>query len=529
MNLSGAANAVLDAWIDFNQDGDWLDAGERIFSAVNVVGGDNVLSFTVPAGSLTGDTYARFRVSSAGVVAAPTGAAPDGEVEDYQVQLIASSQPVSVDLPAGGATEVSDENGTLVVRNNGILLFSAPLVDLAGLNLVGSADNDAIAVSMNGSLPGTLTITGGDDLDSLSIVNNAAGSVYLNLIGKMQLNGVSLNDSGSLFLNQSSGDLTIDGAIEITDGRAVLNTRGALIVNADISATDYIRLVADSIDVNGSALSVTEGDIELRSRGDVNFDATSSLSAQDGSITVISGATLTVGSMVASEQIDLRARGDILRSGGLLTAFDLKMYSQNGQIGVSDADPIYTDVERIDVRSSSDTFVSEVDGIEFGRFGFIGEAVSLGVGSGIVRSVSGTTFFAGSGLFSLRSAGAITLDTGLYATGSGSISISSDSFLMTSRGLLSTNTGSLDIQTQLSMTLSQVRSLSGSIRLESVTGAVVRLDGLEPPTIFSVMPASIIALTQVDLIVDSDQVVINDMMISRDGELFIAVLLAFNS
>ena len=233
--------------------------------------------------------------------------------------------------------------------------------------------------------------------------------------------------------------------------------------------------------------------------------------------------------MVASEQIDLRARGDILRSGGLLTAFDLKMYSQNGQIGVSDADPIYTDVERIDVRSSSDTFVSEVDDIEFGRSGIIGEAVSLGVGSGIIRSVSGTTFFAGSGLFSLRSAGAITLDTGLYATGSGSISISSGSFLMTSRGLLSTNTGSLDIQTQLSMTLSQVRSLSGSIRLESVTGAVVRLDGLEPPTIFSVMPASIIALTQVDLIVDSDQVVINDMMISRDGELFIAVLLAFNS
>ena len=74
---------------------------------MNVVGGDNVLSFTVPAGSLTGDTYARFRVSSAGVVAAPTGAAPDGEVEDYQVQLIASSQPASVDLPAGGELAIN--------------------------------------------------------------------------------------------------------------------------------------------------------------------------------------------------------------------------------------------------------------------------------------------------------------------------------------------------------------------------------------------------------------------------------------
>src|SRR3989304_1957841 len=70
----------LDAWIDFNRDGDWNDPGEQIFTSfvLGTTAGLKNLSFTVPAGALLGDTFARFRVSTAGGLAA-TGRAPAAE------------------------------------------------------------------------------------------------------------------------------------------------------------------------------------------------------------------------------------------------------------------------------------------------------------------------------------------------------------------------------------------------------------------------------------------------------------------
>lgn len=80
-------SAMLDAWIDFNRDGDWKDAGERIADHAAVVAGTNMLSFTVPAGATVGSSFARVRLSTAGV-AAPTGPAADGEVEDLKVSIV---------------------------------------------------------------------------------------------------------------------------------------------------------------------------------------------------------------------------------------------------------------------------------------------------------------------------------------------------------------------------------------------------------------------------------------------------------
>jgi len=76
----------LDAFLDFNADGDFADAGEKIFSSVAVTAGDNDLSFSIPANAVSGDTFARFRLSSVGGLSFD-GLAGDGEVEDYRVTL----------------------------------------------------------------------------------------------------------------------------------------------------------------------------------------------------------------------------------------------------------------------------------------------------------------------------------------------------------------------------------------------------------------------------------------------------------
>ncbi|QDU25765.1 hypothetical protein ETAA8_08360 [Anatilimnocola aggregata] len=84
---SPRAGLIVSAWINLNPstDSDWSDAGEQILTNVVLAAGSNLLNFTMPA-SERGATYARFRVSTE-VINSPTGAAIDGEVEDYQVTL----------------------------------------------------------------------------------------------------------------------------------------------------------------------------------------------------------------------------------------------------------------------------------------------------------------------------------------------------------------------------------------------------------------------------------------------------------
>jgi hypothetical protein len=83
---AGQFAGFLDAFIDYNRDGDWDDPSDRIFASRSLNVGANSISFNVPATASLGSTYARFRFSSAGGLSA-TGAAADGEVEDYQVVI----------------------------------------------------------------------------------------------------------------------------------------------------------------------------------------------------------------------------------------------------------------------------------------------------------------------------------------------------------------------------------------------------------------------------------------------------------
>lgn len=86
-----SGTCYLSAWIDWNNDGDFNDSGERIFLDQVVTNGLNVLTFDVPAGTFTGsgpnlifNTRFRLYAASTGGFAQPTGLVVNGEVEDYQ-------------------------------------------------------------------------------------------------------------------------------------------------------------------------------------------------------------------------------------------------------------------------------------------------------------------------------------------------------------------------------------------------------------------------------------------------------------
>jgi hypothetical protein len=109
--------AVLDAWIDFNRDGDWLDANEHVLanvilnkSAVDQSGTITFRNLTVPSSAVPGVTYARFRLSASGGLSA-TGEAAAGEVEDYRVVISVNpwqNSPIRYDVNNDGGVSPID-------------------------------------------------------------------------------------------------------------------------------------------------------------------------------------------------------------------------------------------------------------------------------------------------------------------------------------------------------------------------------------------------------------------------------------
>ncbi len=87
VDVTATAPGVLNAWIDFENNGTWADAIDHIFHNTALNAGVNHLSFMVPITYKPNVISAcRFRFSSA-LNLSYTGSAIDGEVEDYVVDV----------------------------------------------------------------------------------------------------------------------------------------------------------------------------------------------------------------------------------------------------------------------------------------------------------------------------------------------------------------------------------------------------------------------------------------------------------
>ena len=110
-NVTGTGGK-LNAWVDWNNDGDFSDAGEQIASNASMASGANALTVAVPASATLGTSLpARFRLSTAGGDAAASGTAADGEIEDYvlTVQALASlGDLVWLDADADGIQDAGE-------------------------------------------------------------------------------------------------------------------------------------------------------------------------------------------------------------------------------------------------------------------------------------------------------------------------------------------------------------------------------------------------------------------------------------
>jgi hypothetical protein len=238
----------LNAWIDFNCDSDWVDAGEQIFTNTVVTAGKNNLTFNVPASIAVGFTYVRFRYSSVQGLP-PTGIAVDGEVEDYFVQLGG---------PPTGATYI-DPDPTMTFTQNEISMALIPGPNFGLPSLIVAAYNDEPFPGCPG-MGVSYTTNAGNTWTNKQLalpVNPVTGAVYLDAFDP----SVCIDDSGHVFVSQICTDYnwtagpasglfvhkSTDGCVTWQTPVAV-STNGNAVANPDSSYrfNDRDQIIADN-------------------------------------------------------------------------------------------------------------------------------------------------------------------------------------------------------------------------------------------------------------------------------------------
>lgn len=158
--VNASTIGTLNAWIDFNDDGDWGTAGDQIFIDQPLVSGDNVLTFNIPASTPIGRKYARFRFSTASGLSF-SGLAPDGEVEDYSI-IIGTILPLPSSI---GDFVWFDDNRSGIQDSNvgipepGAAGITVHLFDSISINPIATTTTDVSGnYQFTGLFPGTYLI-----------------------------------------------------------------------------------------------------------------------------------------------------------------------------------------------------------------------------------------------------------------------------------------------------------------------------------------------------------------------------------
>ena len=241
ISVTVTGSGVVEAWIDFNVDGDWTDPGEKIID-INTPGAvftdsgapvTRVFTVTVPATSpnppAPTDTYARFRVSRDGGLS-PTGLALSGEVEDYIVSILPGSPPTLTDANANRTFNVEEDRALQVLDVDGTLTTATN--DNGLLAGVIDPNGDDVAIIPQDVGTQTLMTPGGTIAGELNLASDGT----FTFVPAMDFNGVATFTARVTDLN------SLNPAAQIVNSRPISVTINVNPVNDPpfATATDVI-------------------------------------------------------------------------------------------------------------------------------------------------------------------------------------------------------------------------------------------------------------------------------------------------
>ncbi|MEZ6135388.1 MAG: tandem-95 repeat protein [Pirellulaceae bacterium] len=233
ITVTASGAGMLDAWIDWNADGDFTDAGEKLFAtSTPVSAGDNVFEIQTPAGAAIGFTTARFRLSALGGLLT-NGIGIGGEVEDHLIEVVAGNPPVG-----NSDSYTVDEDNTLTVTAAAGVLSNDTDADVGVIN-------PGVNIYVYDQDPSTAAIE--------PLVTTANGTLTLNVDGSftyepdLDFNGMDTfvyNVTDERLIGNVPVTVTItvnpinDAPLAIDDSRTTLEDRDYVRSGSEFTAND---------------------------------------------------------------------------------------------------------------------------------------------------------------------------------------------------------------------------------------------------------------------------------------------------
>jgi large repetitive protein len=251
INTTGVS-AYFSGWIDFTQDGDFNDVGEKVLSNAVVGTGTTQLTFAAPAGAVLGSTIARFRYSNERDVLS-TGRSLTGEVEDYRITVVGTLELAVDDVATVARNSVI--NSIDVLAND----FALPGEQLSIVTTSGSRAGAVIQVGTNNQIlytPPAGFI--GQDTFTYTMTNSS---------GETDTATVTVNVN-LFFTDPQAVDDSFDVALNVID--APLNVL-ANDIEGQAGALTIIGITQPS---NGGTISIASGGKSLRYTPLRNFRGT---------------------------------------------------------------------------------------------------------------------------------------------------------------------------------------------------------------------------------------------------------------
>nr|NQU92919.1 PKD domain-containing protein [Bacteroidota bacterium] len=268
LSVNVSVNGKLNAWLDMNIDGDWDDPDEQVFTDEVLTAGDNTVSFELPATTVPGNAFARFRFDTVGGLNY-TGLAVHGEVEDYMVLIDGYTPPwtESFETYVSGSDIVGQGGwefwGGLPASVGAFVNADVAYDGSQSLKISGRANQtgDDIVHRFSGCDAGIWLFTIQQFIPAAAI----GGTSYLVLLNRYDCAGSDLNWSTQVSFDPDLNVVTSD-----YDGEQLPLVKGEW---ARISV--YIDLDTDQqhIYYNGQYLATKSWTEGISGSGDLNFAA----------------------------------------------------------------------------------------------------------------------------------------------------------------------------------------------------------------------------------------------------------------
>ncbi|MGH1386368.1 immunoglobulin-like domain-containing protein [Kordia sp.] len=283
-------NESYAAWIDYNQDGDFSDSGEQVWTQTNTQETPVSTTITIPTSAPNGMT--RIRVSMKyNALPTPCETFTYGEVEDYTVNIVSAEPDSSPPI-------------ITLLGENPIQLFVNDTYTDAGATAIDNVDGDItdlieVTGSVNTAVAGTYTLfynvrdAAGNEaaqvtrtVNVVELVDDTPPTITLNGSGFISLNvGDTYTELGATATDNIDGDITANISIS---GNVNTTTAGMYVVrynvsdaagNAAAEVTRVVNVLADTtipvITLNGSEainLNINDTYTELGATATDNVD-----------------------------------------------------------------------------------------------------------------------------------------------------------------------------------------------------------------------------------------------------------------